>query len=1060
LGIAYLFVGIVDLAHTLAYKGMNVMPGYTADQPTQLWITARWLESISLLIAPLFFRASLKRIKTLILYSVITFAAIALIHIGMFPSCYIEGQGLTYFKIISEYTISIVLITALFVHYKNKRYINTSIFTLLVVSIVLTILSEISFTFYISVYGISNVVGHLFKLASFYLIYRALIRYSLKQPYEAMFSEYEALHNTFEQTFQSSGSAMMLVSTDGTVKRVNNKLLTLINEEESSVINGQWDSLVHPDDRRMVNENVSKVTLNTKKPVEFATRMLTKDNIVKHVYMSANAIDEQTIVISGVDITNLHHALQDTKRLADIIKNSPNGIVLSNLDGSITYANETYCFSMGYTIEELIGTDAASYIVAGESDFPAAKIREPVLSSGYWQGELEVQTKSGTRFLVNSLVFGMYDSDGTIREIAAIQNDITLQKQQENKLIESKNLMATILHNMPGGYMMIDENYVIKQVNKQVCDITGFTEEELVGSLCDVICPKGSASRQCPIWEEHKDHFEEMYTTIKCKNSSKTPIVKNARVITTEQGKYIVENFQDVSLQQEMLKSLVKVTKRYEDAEEKASLGHWQYAGDSQYLEWSDGVFRLLGCNRGDVSPSMDALMEKVHPSDRERLISSFMKSYTTGKPFVEEVKLVSDECYQKYVRIEGTLVTSGDTEPVLVGYILDVTKEKQSMLLQQAAYEISKASHEILTIETLCSRVYHEVQKLLPSDNFYIALQNDTDKTLSFPLYVDSTIKSKPSDDTGKPEGLLGYLFKTKKPQLLTEQDIKNRIADGVLSGCNVPVKVWVGIPLVIEKSMVGAMVLRCYNSDKKYSHDDITLLSFLAEEIAAGIHHITLRNERKKSTHMKDILIRELFHRTNNTLQIIASIIRFTIRSLQDAESKKAYEKLRKRVQAMSVVHSVLLNSDDVMAMPLNNYIRKLYSAIHGMYGIGRHNISVEYMMDDIEVDIDTAGPLGMVLTEVLLNIFEHAFDDGDSGNVAITLLLRDAMIHLYIKDSGKGISSDVKLASLDSYGMMTIHSVIQNQLAGSVNYKTDNGFEWQFSIPQRSMNSRLKN
>jgi two-component sensor histidine kinase len=234
--------------------------------------------------------------------------------------------------------------------------------------------------------------------------------------------------------------------------------------------------------------------------------------------------------------------------------------------------------------------------------------------------------------------------------------------------------------------------------------------------------------------------------------------------------------------------------------------------------------------------------------------------------------------------------------------------------------------------------------------------------------------------------------------------------------------------------------------------------LLSFLAEEIAAGIHHITLKNEREKSTHMKDILIRELFHRTNNTLQIIASVIRFTIRSLQDVESKKAYAKLTKRVQAMSAVHRVLFNSDDVMAMPLNNYIKKLYSAIHGMYGISRHNISVEYMMEDIEVDIDTAGPLGMVLTEVLMNIFEHAFDDGDNGKIVITLLLRDAMIHLYIKDSGKGVSSDVEIASLDSYGMMIIHSVIQNQLDGSANYKTDHGFEWQFSIPHRSMNTRL--
>ena len=60
MGIAYLFIGILDLAHTLAYKGMNIFHGYQANLPTQLWIAARYMESLSLLMAPLFLRRRLR----------------------------------------------------------------------------------------------------------------------------------------------------------------------------------------------------------------------------------------------------------------------------------------------------------------------------------------------------------------------------------------------------------------------------------------------------------------------------------------------------------------------------------------------------------------------------------------------------------------------------------------------------------------------------------------------------------------------------------------------------------------------------------------------------------------------------------------------------------------------------------------------------------------------------------------------------------------------------------------------------------------------------------------
>jgi hypothetical protein len=106
-----------------------------------------------------------------------------------FPDCFIEGSGLTPFKKNSEYIISLILVGAVVILYRKRKYLDNSSFHLILTALFLTISSEIAFTFYVSVYGLSNLLGHLFKIVSFYLIYRAVIVVTLTTPYRSLFRE-------------------------------------------------------------------------------------------------------------------------------------------------------------------------------------------------------------------------------------------------------------------------------------------------------------------------------------------------------------------------------------------------------------------------------------------------------------------------------------------------------------------------------------------------------------------------------------------------------------------------------------------------------------------------------------------------------------------------------------------------------------------------------------------------------------------------------------------------------------------------------------------------------
>ncbi|MBI5552007.1 MAG: PAS domain S-box protein [Desulfobacterales bacterium] len=190
LGAAFLTIGAVDLLHTLSYKGMGIFTRFGADSATQLWIAARFIQGISLAAAPLFVNVKLPMARTVCVYVGILMLVIAAVFVWpIFPTCYVDGVGLTPFKKIGEYIISAILVFGLVILSHQRKYYDEVVFRQLAISILLTIVSELMFTFYISVYGISNLVGHLFKLGAFWLIYKAIIETGLQKPYALLFRE-------------------------------------------------------------------------------------------------------------------------------------------------------------------------------------------------------------------------------------------------------------------------------------------------------------------------------------------------------------------------------------------------------------------------------------------------------------------------------------------------------------------------------------------------------------------------------------------------------------------------------------------------------------------------------------------------------------------------------------------------------------------------------------------------------------------------------------------------------------------------------------------------------
>ena len=257
-GIAYLYVAGIDLLHTLAFKGMGVFPGYGADLPTQLWIAARYLESLSLLFATIFLHRKLPHRSTFVAYGIaVGLLLLSIFYWGVFPACFVEGVGLTPFKISSEYVICLVFLAAIGLLIRNSESFNRKVLIFLIASISTAIAQELAFTTYLSVYGPSNMIGHLLKILSFYLLYKAIIETSLVSPYDLLFRDLKKSEEAFRtserryrELVQNANSAIIRWKADGTIAFFNEYAQSFSGTapEEIEGGRGRWD--VHPRSRK------------------------------------------------------------------------------------------------------------------------------------------------------------------------------------------------------------------------------------------------------------------------------------------------------------------------------------------------------------------------------------------------------------------------------------------------------------------------------------------------------------------------------------------------------------------------------------------------------------------------------------------------------------------------------------------------------------------------------------------------------------------------------------------------------------------------------------------
>jgi two-component sensor histidine kinase len=203
------------------------------------------------------------------------------------------------------------------------------------------------------------------------------------------------------------------------------------------------------------------------------------------------------------------------------------------------------------------------------------------------------------------------------------------------------------------------------------------------------------------------------------------------------------------------------------------------------------------------------------------------------------------------------------------------------------------------------------------------------------------------------------------------------------------------------------------------------------------------SLNFELQNSIQNKDLQLREIHHRIKNNLQLIVSLLNIEANCKSLISIDDFLLKGQTRIHSIAAVHQNLYETEFTNAVNLQNYIESIAQNLSHIYN---NDVKIEINANNIVLDIETAIPIGLIITELICNAFKHAFIETNQGKIKIEVLKKNNKYELNLEDNGVGFpeSNELKIAS----GIKLVSMMVM-QINGSLNKKNKKGAVYNISF-----------
>jgi len=227
------------------------------------------------------------------------------------------------------------------------------------------------------------------------------------------------------------------------------------------------------------------------------------------------------------------------------------------------------------------------------------------------------------------------------------------------------------------------------------------------------------------------------------------------------------------------------------------------------------------------------------------------------------------------------------------------------------------------------------------------------------------------------------------------------------------------------------------------------------------ASILDITKRkiadNKIKSSLKEKNNLLQEIHHRVKNNMQIISSLLNLQIKYVDEEEAVNVLKESQNRIKSMAMIHEKLYMSDDLAHINFVDYIQSLVKNLFYSYNVENTNIKPIFEVEDVTLNMETAVPCGLIISELVSNSLKYAFPNEKKGEILVSLKTVDDKYELIIRENGIGLPEELDFNNLETLGLLLVNNLTE-QIDGVLTINRSPGTEFKIKFKELEYNERI--
>lgn len=374
---------------------------------------------------------------------------------------------------------------------------------------------------------------------------------------------------------------------------------------------------------------------------------------------------------------------------------------------------------------------------------------------------------------------------------------------------------------------------------------------------------------------------------------------------------------------------------------------------------------------------------------------------------------------------------------------------EKTSSNFQVLLKNISTLNGAV-ELRSLLQKSLKVVQNVMNAEASSLMLIDESTGELVVSLPTGPVKKEITGERLEQGTGIGGWVIENEKPFYSNEPKKSDPFA-GELSD-EFTTKSIICVPLINSRGEIFGVLEAINRSDKKgFDDQDVPVFQALADHIALAIERTRELEKAQKQLREKEMMLTEVHHRLKNNLSTITALIEMELSEIEDEDARQVLQKTCSRIDSMTEVHDLLYNSGLSSEISLDSYIERLAEKIGSTMIHPSQNINIEVRADTMRLDTERAMSCGLLLNELMMNAYKHAFKNKPEGNILIKLIQPDSEnIILEVSDDGEGIGNKLKLSDSESTGGWLIN-VLLRRLDADVDIGLENGTTFLVQFPK---------